>query len=87
MAKSYAGTTEVDRELLEYGPAERGNTRERILDIALDLFSVQGYDKTSIREISDKLGLSKASIYYHFPSKEEILVSLRSGCTSSGEKP
>ncbi|MGO9874712.1 MAG: TetR/AcrR family transcriptional regulator [Acidimicrobiia bacterium] len=55
---------------------ERSGTRERILDIALELFSTQGYDKTSLREIAERLGFSKAAIYYHFASKEEILLAL-----------
>ncbi|MGD0310923.1 MAG: TetR/AcrR family transcriptional regulator [Acidimicrobiales bacterium] len=56
--------------------AEPGETRERILDIALDLFTTKGYDKTSLREIAEQLGFSKAAIYYHFASKEEILLAL-----------
>src|SRR5271167_2245611 len=48
-------------------------TRERILDIALDLFIEKGYDKTSLREIAEKLGFSKAALYYHFASKDDIL--------------
>jgi AcrR family transcriptional regulator len=51
-------------------------TRERILDIALELFTEQGFDKTSLREIADRLGFSKAAIYYHFASKEDILMAL-----------
>lgn len=51
-------------------------TRERILDIAQDLFCTQGYDKTSLRQIADELGFSKAAIYYHFESKEDILMAL-----------
>ena len=53
-----------------------GDTRDRILDIALELFTVQGYEKTSLREIAEKLGFSKAAIYYHFKSKEDILYAL-----------
>jgi AcrR family transcriptional regulator len=51
-------------------------TRERILDIALDLFIDKGYDKTSLREIAEKLGFSKAALYYHFASKDDILLAL-----------
>jgi AcrR family transcriptional regulator len=54
----------------------RGSTRERILDIALDLFNEQGYDKTSLREIAERLGTTKAAIYYHFERKEDILLEL-----------
>jgi AcrR family transcriptional regulator len=56
--------------------ATESNTREKILDIALELFSTQGYDKTSLREIAERLGFSKAAIYYHFASKEDILLAL-----------
>jgi AcrR family transcriptional regulator len=52
------------------------STRDRILDIAMDLFIEQGFDKTSLREIADQLGFSKAAIYYHFASKDEILLAL-----------
>ncbi len=56
--------------------AEAGDTRERILDIALELFTTQGYDKTSLRQIAEQLGFSKAAIYYHFASKGDILRAL-----------
>jgi AcrR family transcriptional regulator len=56
--------------------SEDQTTRDRILDIALELFSTKGYDKTSLREIAERLGFSKAAIYYHFASKEEILMAL-----------
>jgi AcrR family transcriptional regulator len=52
------------------------STRERILDIALELFSEQGYDKTSLRDIAERLGTTKAALYYHFERKEDILLAL-----------
>jgi AcrR family transcriptional regulator len=52
------------------------STRERILDVALDLFTDQGFDGTSMREIAERLHISKPAIYYHFASKEEILMAL-----------
>jgi AcrR family transcriptional regulator len=52
------------------------STRERILDVALELFNEQGYDKTSLREIADRLGVTKAALYYHFERKEDILLEL-----------
>jgi len=55
---------------------DTGGTRERILDIALELFTEQGYEKTSLRQIAERLGFSKAAIYYHFASKDEILLAL-----------
>jgi AcrR family transcriptional regulator len=51
-------------------------TRQRILDTARQLFTEQGYDGTSLREIAEPLGFSKAALYYHFKSKEEILAAL-----------
>jgi AcrR family transcriptional regulator len=54
----------------------RGDTRQRIQDVALDLFAEQGYEKTSLREIAEHLDVTKAALYYHFKTKEEILVSV-----------
>jgi AcrR family transcriptional regulator len=51
-------------------------TRTRIQDVALALFTEQGYDKTSLREIAERLGVTKAALYYHFKSKEELLESV-----------
>src|SRR5215510_14850305 len=51
-------------------------TRERILDVALDLFVRKGYAETSLREIAAELGFSKAALYYHFESKQDILLAL-----------
>jgi len=56
-------------------PLPRGGTRERIQAIALELFAEQGYDKTSLREIAEGLGVTKAALYYHFNSKEDIVRS------------
>ena len=42
----------------------------------MDLFIAKGYDKTSLREIAEQLGFTKAAIYYHFASKEDILLAL-----------
>jgi AcrR family transcriptional regulator len=53
-----------------------GDTRERILKVALTLFNEQGYDKTSLREIAERLDVTKAALYYHFERKEDILVEL-----------
>jgi AcrR family transcriptional regulator len=51
-------------------------TRERILDVALELFTQHGYDKTSLRDIAERLGITKAALYYHFERKEDILLEL-----------
>jgi AcrR family transcriptional regulator len=57
------------------GEFPRGGTRERIQEIALELFAEQGYEKTSLREIAERLGVTKAALYYHFKSKEDIVRS------------
>lgn len=54
----------------------RTNTREQIRTIALELFARRGYAGTSLREIAERLGVTKAAVYYHFRTKEEILTSL-----------
>ncbi len=48
------------------------DTKERILDTALELFSKNGYSGTNIRELTASLGMVKSSMYKHFESKEEI---------------
>ncbi|MEU8260149.1 helix-turn-helix domain-containing protein [Micromonospora sp. NPDC048999] len=52
-----------------------GGTRERIQAVALELFTEQGYEKTSLREIAERLEVTKAALYYHFKSKDEIVSS------------
>jgi AcrR family transcriptional regulator len=46
--------------------------RERIEEVALDLFAHQGYGGTSLRHIAEQLGVSKAAVYYHFHAKDDI---------------
>ncbi len=58
------------------GGADGSGTRERILAIALDLFVEQGYEETSLRQIAERVGVTKAALYYHFRSKDEILLTL-----------
>ena len=48
------------------------DTKSRLLEAALEMFSQNGYDGTNIRELSASLGLGKSSLYRHFESKEEI---------------
>ena len=52
---------------------EKVNTRDEILNVALDMFSVNGYEATSISQIADAVGIRKASLYSHYGSKQEIL--------------
>jgi AcrR family transcriptional regulator len=55
--------------------ARRGDTRARIQQVALELFAEHGYERTSLREIAERLGVTKAALYYHFKSKEDIVRS------------
>jgi AcrR family transcriptional regulator len=58
---------------------DAARTKERILTTARELFARQGYAGTSIADIAGRLGTSKAALYYHFPSKEEILEGILAG--------
>jgi len=49
------------------------NTKERIIDEALTLFSVNGYKGTSVKQIADAVGIKDSSLYKHYKSKQEIL--------------
>ena len=55
---------------------DRGNTKQEILEASLELFSVQGFEATSISQIADAVGIRKASLYSHFESKQAILDAL-----------
>ncbi len=61
----------------------RTDTRGEIQRAALRRFTTQGYDATSLREIAEDLGVTKAAVYYHFPTKDDILESLLSDLASS----
>lgn len=51
-------------------------TKQLIIDAALELFSVQGFEATSVGQIADAVGIRKSSLYSHFKSKDEILDTL-----------
>ncbi len=79
-APAHAASGESIEEAEEAGGGEDGprgaSTKERILDVALDLFTEKGFDGTSLREIAERLGVTKAALYYHFASKDDILMAL-----------
>lgn len=56
--------------------AVKGNTKQKILEAALELFSVQGYEATSISQLAEAVGIRKASLYSHFENKQAILDAL-----------
>jgi AcrR family transcriptional regulator len=51
-------------------------TRTRIQQVAVELFTEHGYEATSLREIAERLGVTKAALYYHYRTKDEIIESL-----------
>jgi len=55
---------------------ESQGTRADILRVALELFRTQGYDATSLRQIAERLGITKAALYYHFRAKEQLVIEL-----------
>ena len=53
-----------------------GGTKAVILETAKRMFAEQGYDATSLRQIADSVGTTKAAVYYHYPAKEHLLLEL-----------
>ena len=53
-----------------------GDTKERILDVALELFAQSGYLGTSMSDIAKQLGITKGALYKHYTGKQEILDSI-----------
>ena len=60
------------KKAIEDGNIEEGN-KEIILKTAIELFSKQGYEKTSIRDITRESGISTGTLYFHFKNKKDIL--------------
>lgn len=58
---------------MKYSPDE---TRARILEAALDLFSRSGYNAAGVAEICQRAGVSKGAFYHHFPSKHAVFMNL-----------
>ena len=53
-----------------------GERREEIISAAIDLFYRYGYQKASVRDICNKVGITQAALYYHFHDKEELLYTI-----------
>jgi AcrR family transcriptional regulator len=49
------------------------DTRQRLIEVAIDLFTRHSFAGTSLQMIADEMGLTKAAVYYHFRAKNEIL--------------
>ncbi|MGO8936530.1 MAG: TetR/AcrR family transcriptional regulator [Mycobacterium sp.] len=64
----------------------RSGTRQRIQEVARDLFLQQGVQRTSLQDIADKLGITKPALYYHFASREELVRSILVPLIDEGEQ-
>ncbi|MEQ8516803.1 MAG: TetR/AcrR family transcriptional regulator [Chromatocurvus sp.] len=65
---------------------DKGNRRDDVLEAAAALFATKGYAATSIRDIAHEVGILSGSLYYHFASKEELLLEAHSrGVTQVSE--
>ncbi len=58
------------------GQRRGGDTKAEIRRVAIELFTERGYEATSLREIAERLGITKAALYYHYSSKENIVLSI-----------
>jgi AcrR family transcriptional regulator len=54
-------------------PRQPSGTRSLIMNTAMRMFIERGYDKTSLREIAEEVGVTKAALYYHFRTKDDIV--------------
>ena len=61
------------------------DTKQKILDKALELFSTQGYDSVSVGEIAKAVGIKAPSLYNHFPSKQAIFDAIVESTTAQYE--
>jgi AcrR family transcriptional regulator len=64
----------------------RSDTRQRIQEVARELFVQQGVQRTSLQDIADKLGITKPALYYHFASREELVRSILVPLIDGGEQ-
>ena len=64
--------------------APEGNRRQALLDAAAKLFSTQGFVSTSVRDITAAVGMLPGSMYYHFKSKEELVLAARTSAGVTG---
>lgn len=52
------------------------NARERVLTVAEMLFRQHGYNVVTMRDIAEEVGIRQASLHYHFPSKEQLFITV-----------
>ncbi|ORB84000.1 TetR family transcriptional regulator [Mycobacterium kansasii] len=64
----------------------RSDTRQRIQEVARELFLRQGVQRTSLQDIADELGITKPALYYHFGSREDLVRSIVVPLIEEGER-
>ncbi|GAA3234686.1 TetR/AcrR family transcriptional regulator [Nonomuraea helvata] len=64
----------------------RTDTKDRIQQVALELFAERGYEQTTLQEVAERLEITRPALYYHFRTKEAILASVVEGLLSSLEE-
>ncbi|MBM4405199.1 MAG: TetR/AcrR family transcriptional regulator [Chloroflexi bacterium] len=55
---------------------QKQQTRERLLEVAEEVFAQRGYYDAAVDEIVEKSGMSKGAVYFHFPSKERLFLAV-----------
>jgi AcrR family transcriptional regulator len=61
-------------------------TRQRIQDVARELFGEKGVQRTSLQDIAGRLGITKPALYYHFRSREDLVRSILQPLIEEGER-
>jgi AcrR family transcriptional regulator len=64
----------------------RSDTRQRIQDVARELFASQGVQRTSLQDIADQSGITKPALYYHFASRDDLVRSILVPMINEGEQ-
>ncbi|MGM1060406.1 TetR/AcrR family transcriptional regulator [Saccharothrix sp. Mg75] len=64
----------------------RQHVEEKILDLAAGLFARHGFAHTSLKDLADAVGLSKAGLLHHFPSKEALFEAAQQACQAQGRR-
>jgi AcrR family transcriptional regulator len=67
-------------------PKPSSDTRQRIQEAARELFSEKGVQRTSLQDIAARLGITKPALYYHFSSREELVLSILAPLIDHGER-
>lgn len=62
------------------------STRDRIQDVARELFAQKGVQRTSLQDIADRLGITKPALYYHFRSREDLVRSILAPLLEDGQR-